>query len=766
MTSRHDLTVIRRALEILIEPGQVVELRALGASTPRIRRPHTVSGYFDDMDALAKAAADLPKAKGIYITPHPVNPALLSRARNRLRAPDRQDPLTSDRDVIGYRWLLIDCDPVRPAGISSTDAEHELALTRMRDVHAWLQAQGWPAGIEADSGNGGHLLFRVDEPNTDASAQLLKRCLAALAQRFDDEHVTIDRSVYNPARIWKLYGTLAGKGDDTPDRPHRLSRVLACPPTLDIVSHAHLDALAEAVPGDDRQEAERPGHHSSFDLARWILEAELDIEGPEPWGDGRRWVFPVCPWNPEHTNRSAYIVQHADGAIGAGCHHNSCADKDWHALRDLVEPGWRERRRPADDPHASAERDREPEAHVPPWPTLDPAALYGLPGEIVRAIDPHTEADPAALLTQILIFFGNAIGRNPHCLIESDYHGLSEFLCLVGATAKARKGTSEGHVRRLFHRVDPAWVETRIVGGLSSGEGLIYAVRDPTDQPGEADQGVADKRLLVIEAELASTLRVLGRDGNTLSAVLRNAWDGRPLSTMTRHAPIRAIESHISVIGHITRAELLRYLDRTEAANGLGNRFLWVCVRRSKLLPEGGHLDPAVLNGYVVRLRQALDHAATVGTIVRDAVARGIWAEVYGHLSAERPGLFGAMIGRAEAHVMRLSALYALLDGSAVVRAEHLHAALALWEYCEASARFIFGDALGDPLADDILEALRLHPDGMTRNDLMDYFDRHRSSEQIGQALKLLSEQGLVTLERQRTTGRPRELWKAIRNAR
>jgi hypothetical protein len=199
-----DVAEIRRALTAILETDQVVELRALGASTSTYPRPHTVNGYFDNIDLMARAAASLTKAKGIYFTPNPLNPALLSRTANRLRVVDRQDPLTSDADVLARRRLLIDADPVRPAGILSTDEEHELALARMQMCHAWLQDQGWPAGLEAGSGNGGHLLCRVDLPNDEASTQLVQRGLEALAATFGDERVTIDRTVYNAARIWKL----------------------------------------------------------------------------------------------------------------------------------------------------------------------------------------------------------------------------------------------------------------------------------------------------------------------------------------------------------------------------------------------------------------------------------------------------------------------------------------------------------------------------------------------------------------------------------
>jgi Protein of unknown function (DUF3987) len=436
----------------------------------------------------------------------------------------------------------------------------------------------------------------------------------------------------------------------------------------------------------------------------------------------------------------------------------------WGTIKSPIRLGYG---RPRHERHTSEDGDAQDESTSPPWPALDAAALHGLTGDIVEAIAPHTEADPVALLVQTLIFFGNAIGRGPHCLVEADYHALNESAVLVGTTAKARKGTSEGHVRRLYQRVDPTWTDTRIEGGLSSGEGLIWAVRDAVERNGEiVEAGVLDKRLLVIEAEFASTLRVLGRDGNTLSAIIRHAWDGRRLSTITKNSPAHATGAHISIIGHITRDELLRYLGMTEANNGFGNRFLWVCVRRANILPEGGALEDSALTDLIMRLRHAVDAAARAHEIRRDDAARAIWREVYPELSEGTPGLLGAMTSRAEAHVMRLSAIYALLDESPVVTPAHLQAALALWQYCEDSARFIFGDALGEPLADEILRALRTHADGMTRNELMDYFDRHKSSGQIQQALKLLEEQGLATRQRVETAGRPREVWRSVRTAR
>jgi hypothetical protein len=219
----HDRSEILRTCQALFAPGQVVELRALDAVTREWRRPHTVSGYFDDWEKLAAAATGL-RARGVYVTLNPVNPDLLARANNRLRNMQAGDQATADSDLIGRRWLPVDCDPVRPSGISATDAEHDLALARAREMRAYLQARGWPEPLLADSGNGAHLLYRVELPADDGG--LVEGALAALAFRFTDALVTVDQKNFNPARIWKLYGTLAAKGDPTPQRPHRLSRLV------------------------------------------------------------------------------------------------------------------------------------------------------------------------------------------------------------------------------------------------------------------------------------------------------------------------------------------------------------------------------------------------------------------------------------------------------------------------------------------------------------------------------------------------------------
>ena len=366
-------------------------------------------------------------------------------------------------------------------------------------------------------------------------------------------------------------------------------------------------------------------------------------------------------------------------------------------------------------------------------------AYYGLAGDFVRAIEPHTEADPVAILVQFLAAFGNAAGSSPHFVAEADRHSLNLYTILVGETAKARKGVSWGHASRPLLQADSTW-ESRIASGLASGEGVISNVRDAAGN----DPGEKDKRLCLYEPEFAQVLKVLKRNGNTLSPVLRNAWDGRSLATLTKHSPLRATGAHISIIGHITRSDLLVNLDDVEVTNGFGNRFIWFCVRRSKCLPEGGSVNAEELEALVVRVQEALDFARKAGVLRRDEGAREIWNRVYRDLSEGKPGLVGAMTARSEPQVMRLASTYAVLDRSESIRREHLLAAIALWEYSEASVRFIFGDRSGDSVADRIFACLREQPEGMTRTEISGHLARNVTKARIDQALDFLRRCGLV----------------------
>ncbi|MGZ0172948.1 MAG: DUF3987 domain-containing protein [Planctomycetales bacterium] len=378
---------------------------------------------------------------------------------------------------------------------------------------------------------------------------------------------------------------------------------------------------------------------------------------------------------------------------------------------------------------------------------------------------------------QFLVCYGNVIGRTLHFTAEGSQHHCNLFTCLIGDTSKGRKGSSFAHLIRLFRlirTVDSQWLDERIATGLASGEGLIHAIRDPVEQQDPIkekgrvidyqsvviDQGELDKRLLVVESEFASPLKVMAREGNTLSPVLRQAWDGGTLQNLTKKAAEKATDPHVSVIGHITCTELQQRLNATEQTNGFGNRVLWVPVRRSKFLPEGGCLTDSNLAPLASELESAIAFASTPLELKRDKDAKELWHDVYQELSKGRPGLVGSLLGRAEAQVMRIACIYAGLDQSRFITADHLRAALAVWDYCECGVRYVFGDRTGDTVADRILKELRaISPEGLSRTEISELLQRHQKTRDIASSLELLEQSGLAYSLKEGTTGRPTEMW-------
>ncbi len=410
------------------------------------------------------------------------------------------------------------------------------------------------------------------------------------------------------------------------------------------------------------------------------------------------------------------------------------------------------------------------------YPKLSDAVFFGLAGELVKLIAPHTEADNSALLVQFLAGFGNLIGRGAHFRVGADAHYTKLNTVVVGATAAGRKGLSWGEVQRVLVRVDESF-KFCIHSGLSSGEGLIHTVRDaqfrktPVREKGRivdyqeemCDEGASEKRAFVVESEFARVLKVSQREGNTLSQVIRDAWDKDFLQIKTKQA-VAASNAHISIVGHITKEELLRTLADSDLTNGFANRFVWVCSRRSKYLPSGGNLSDLDINVVVTKIHRAVEFAKTAGEIKRDDEADALWCDVYRRLSDGHAGLLGSVTSRATAQVLRIACLYSLLDCSNVIRLEHLTAALALWQYCEDSARYIFGAQTGNKIADEIFTELKQRKDGMSKNDIREHFQQNRSAAEINIALELLLDLGRIDSYKEKTTKRPKEIFIALAN--
>ena len=444
-TATHpDAGEIRRALDLL-HPEGIVELRALFQRG----RKRTAAGYFDAehraalVDAAVKLNAD---GAAVYVTLNPIDGQLLSRYSNRIE--EFAQATATDANVTRRQWLLLDLDPVRPKDTSATDAQLEAAKASARAIYGALQARGWPKPVVAESGNGLHMLYRIDLPNDDPSRDLIKHCLEALAARFDDAAVKVDRSVFNAARIVKLYGTVANKGDSTPAAPWRLSRLVEVPDELRPVPLELLQALANEVKPAERPRANGATHDGArawteTDVTAFLTRAGLEVVGEPGLHDGAmRWKLKACPFNAEHGPGEAAVFQTPDGRLGFKCQHSSCADRHWADLRELVD-GPKEGRHGENDEKFS--RDSKFSGGVPenskfapeplrrPMPPAAPYPTDALPEILAEAVTATHEVirAPAAICGQSFLAAAS-LAAQAHADVEID--GRIELLSLFALT--------------------------------------------------------------------------------------------------------------------------------------------------------------------------------------------------------------------------------------------------------------------------------------------------------------------------------------------
>lgn len=350
----------------LICAGQVTELRIFDTRSPTWNKPHIEYGYFDDPEKLVDSAMrfDSMGGTGAYIIPNPVDPALMARAPNIMRQAEAKGGSTTDANIVRRKYLLIDVDPIRPTGISSSDEQHSAALDTCVEVREWLEGMGFPELIYADSGNGGHLIGLIDVPTEDNG--LIANCLAAIGARWNTPHLKIDTTTANPSRLFKFYGSVARKGYSIPSNPHRLSHIIHAPDTMEVVPLERLHALAAMAPApapkNGAKKTAAPAHNNTGQgsysaatgvqgewaatfLDKFFSRHDIDPGTPSQFqakdgSKGRRWEFPVCPWNADHTNGSFVIIEFASGAPSAMCQHNGCKGKGWYEFRKLYEPDW------------------------------------------------------------------------------------------------------------------------------------------------------------------------------------------------------------------------------------------------------------------------------------------------------------------------------------------------------------------------------------------------------------------------------------------
>lgn len=409
------------------------------------------------------------------------------------------------------------------------------------------------------------------------------------------------------------------------------------------------------------------------------------------------------------------------------------------------------------------------------WPVLAPAAMHGTAGQIVTAFAPTTEADPAGILVTILAAFGAFVGTtddvgqvkgSAFLRIANSRHATVIWPMLCGTTSSGAKGTAQGVtdsiVRDAISKLGLAPAPARR-SGLSSGEGLIEAVRDDVGDPDDEKNfkpGVTDKRLLIVESEFAAVLRRVNREGSTTGPVLRQAWDGGLLSVMNRQA-MTSTDPHIVIIGHISPGELKAVIRSNDVDGGTLNRFLFIATRRSKRLPNGGNAPAELIDKAGTLFLQAVQHAQHRGEVTMSEEARARWESIYYRLTAERPDtVLTKVTGRRAPQVLRLAMLYALIDNRGQITPDDLAAAEALEQYSVDTARYIFeadDDKDGSEIA-RLAEYIReAGAKGRARNEIReDFYKRHVDAKTITNRLKRLLEAGAIQEREVPTDGRKR----------
>jgi hypothetical protein len=404
-----------------------------------------------------------------------------------------------------------------------------------------------------------------------------------------------------------------------------------------------------------------------------------------------------------------------------------------------------ERQGPSAPPQSAAVTEGEPKPAIstgPAWPLLRPAALHGLAGDFVRMWNPHTEADPPAVLHLFLATVGCWYGPGYFVAGGNTRHTPKVWPLICGDSSTGAKGTAVSVTRGFWIKFGSNTFQ--FASGLSTGEGLIKAVRDASgDDPNEQgfDEGVHDKRLWVDAPEFVSVLEKSRRDGNSLSATLREAYDDMVLQSMTSGSPVKSTGSHIVITPQITPAELVTKLSSTDVANGLANRFMLVCSRMSKTLPEGSSPSSSELKAFGDRLYEtrATLHKASEGKgeLFRDDAGRKLWIAEYHRRFDERrkdksESPVKSLLARWHANTARMSLTYALLDGELTISERHVKAALAAWDYIEDSTRYVFGSEAGDKDLGRLMEYLNEREEGQGRKAVsVELFQRHKTAKEL-----------------------------------
>jgi hypothetical protein len=405
-------------------------------------------------------------------------------------------------------------------------------------------------------------------------------------------------------------------------------------------------------------------------------------------------------------------------------------------------------------------------------PQLDQAAYHGLPGLVVETLEPHTEADPAGLLLHFLVMLGNAAGAGPH--VFTDTAQPARLNVVVVGEAAGRKGTAANDIKRLMEQAAPEWKD-RITPGISTAPAVVSLVDDDY---------ATDRRLLLLETEFGRLLSKMTHYPDLVD-ILKQAYDGDTLQIRTKNKDEwrTATRPHISVIGHVTPDVLADRLSLTDLASGLGNRFLYLTVARSKSLPRGGRLHPDQFDDLADKVADVLQFIEDMAYEDVDPISAHLydhfgmqpqlhlertdafldrWDELYEELQRRRPGVVGLVLLRAHTHVLRLAVCYALADRSKVVDLPHLESAYAVWRYCASCAKQVFGGVTDSRDLDRVLhELVRVPAHELSRTEIVNVFNRAKKNYDA--IIGSLLDEGWVTHRREHPAkgfkGRPSDIY-------
>lgn len=780
-----DANEIIHALRLWFQAGDVFEVRVLDAVSADWMRPHTESGYFD-YEHIPDAAAAIGKLRayrGAYATVNPVKPELLARAWNRIR-PVLKEPTTADSEVLARRWLLIDCDPKRASGVSSTKAEHESALAKARKIRSDLFSLGWPDPIMTDSGNGAQLMYRIDLPADDG--ELVRRVIGEIAKA-SSEQVAIDTSVHNPARIWRIPGTMNCKGDSIPERPHRMARILEEPQDIvsvsrekmqDIVSYQSEDTQTD-VP-DDEWKHTMP----AFDLDSWIAQYCPELGSPQPWKGGRKWIFPVCPFNEAHTNKSAVLIQEPSGAVAFKCHHNGCSGNDWRALRELREPGCCERREEANSDvdlsgilKPNRIEKQEKEAPLFPNPGPVPDKLLSIPGFIDDVVKLSMQSAPypnrVLSFTGALALLAFLVGRK----VQDKRDNRSNIYLI----ALADSGTGKDHPRKVnFNIAFRAGVAGAIGDAFASGEGLEDALFMHPSMLFQADEFDCifntlkyskDNRAESINEKL---LKFYGAS-NTIYPLRKKASAKKKDGTV--HEIAHIVNPNLVLLGTAIPQYFYESLSRRVLENGLVARCIIVEAGKRG---EAGNPQPITPSDSLIRAATYLANLDVNGNLTNEypkpliitetpeatAALREVQQECdrrYNFYEAQNEGAAKALWARAHEKVCKLAMLHGISGNvyNPLITEKSVRWA---WKFIDHLTRrmlymadsYVYENVF-DEKCQKVIRMLREHGGRIKHAKLLNRF--HDSLDNLKKVVETLMEQGILTYEMEATKTRPSKVY-------